>query len=279
MRFLNEHFRLVVIVVVLFIITLVMSLSYFFAPVDFFLVKWIQKAASVIQEPVKKGGDGVADVSKGIFKFRSIVEENEELKEQVAALNKEVMASKLSQSELDELRNLSEVLKYTPNIPEYNYVSGEVIAQDGTSWTNSFTINIGANQGIKEDDIVINGDGLIGRVVGVGKDWAKVTTIIDSTISVSFRIARSLQYTGMLNGDGYGKLEGYLIDATADIVEGDTLITSGLGIYPQGIAIGKVKEIISDDDRLLKTIKIEPSVSLNTVRKVTVIIRGGTGEL
>lgn len=271
MRWIREHAKLTIVLTVVVAMTILMTTSYFLDHTNFFVNTGIQKVVSVVQAPLTKVGNGIAGGLKGIFGFRQVLAQNEEMKKQISELNKEIIDNKLAASELEELRSLSEALNYLQSMPQYSYVTADVIAQEGNIWLSTFTINAGEKQGISRDDIVINGDGLIGRVDSVGGSWAKVVTIIDNAGSVSFRISRSIDYTGVINGDGKGELEGYLLDPNADIVEGDMLITSGLGGYPQGIAIGKVYSVISDDDRLLKTIQIEPGVNFNALQKVTVI--------
>lgn len=270
-RFFKEHFKLTVIVTVVMVLIILITTSFFFDFSNFFVNKTIQKTVSIVQAPFTKAGDGIAGGVKGIFGFRKVMIQNEEMKKEIADLNKEIIGNKLASNELEELRNLSNALNYLQSVPEYDYVTGDVIAQDGSNWLSTFTVNVGEKQGVAKDDVVINGDGLVGRVSSVGGSWAKVVTIIDDSGAVSFRISRSIEFTGMLRSNGEGGMEGYLIDPEADIVAGDVLITSGLGLYPQGITIGKVEDLVSDNDRLLKTIKIKPSANFSSISKVTII--------
>lgn len=271
MRWIREHVKLTIVIVVIVAMTILMTTSYFVDYTNFFVSTGVQKAVSVAQAPLTKIGNSISGGLKGIFGFRQVLAQNEEMKQQITDLNREIIDNKLAASELEELRSLSAALNYLETIPEYSYVTADVIAQDASIWLSTFTINVGESQGVGRDDIVINGDGLIGRVASVGGSWAKVVTIIDNSGSVSFRISRSIDFTGVLEGNGEGELEGYLLDPEADIVEGDVLITSGLGGYPQGISIGKVHSVVSDDDKLLKSIRIEPNVNFSSLQKVTVI--------
>ena len=56
----------------------------------------------------------------------------------------------------------------------------------------------------------------------------------------------------------------------AKIVKGDTLVTSGVGIYPEGIKIGKVKEVDYDENRQLKVITLTPTVTFDSLQKVAI---------
>ncbi|MBO5666140.1 MAG: rod shape-determining protein MreC, partial [Firmicutes bacterium] len=216
---------------------------------------------------------GISNGFRNILSFRSIASENEALREEVAELKQELILQQFSEQELEELRQLSQVLNYTSVQNSQSYVTGDVIAMDSSNWFNIFTINVGAEQGVQKDAMVINGDGLVGRVYEVGNNWAKVISVIDETNNVSFQVFRdsSESYLGVLTGDGMGGLSGYMLDNEASVIEGDTVLTSGIGIYPQGILIGKISEVVVNTDSLLKEIILEPSVYFKNVQKVMVL--------
>jgi rod shape-determining protein MreC len=81
-----------------------------------------------------------------------------------------------------------------------------------------------------------------------------------------------MQLLGILSGDGQGGLAGYMLDPDGSVIAGDILVTSGMGMYPEGIVIGKVSEVTWNNDTLLKTVAIEPGVYFKNLQKVTVII-------
>ena len=68
-----------------------------------------------------------------------------------------------------------------------------------------------------------------------------------------------------------------MIDPDAAIIEGDILITSGIGMYPEGVPIGKVENIVWNNNTLLKTITIEPSAYFKNLQmlKFLLIKNGG----
>jgi rod shape-determining protein MreC len=273
MNWLREHKILTLILSIFFALVIVVVVSYQNIGNNTVLGRGIDEVVALVQGPVSNAGNGVKSGIKGIFQFRSILNENEELKKQISDLNREIIQIKLTDTELAELRNLSNILGYDNVTPNYNYVTADVVAMDGSNWFNLFTINAGTDDGIYKDAVVINGDGLIGRVLEVGSDWAKVISVIDESNSVSFKVFRDMKLLGILSGDGKGSLEGYMIDPEAAVIEGDILITSGMGMYPEGIPIGKVNKVVWDNDTLLKTVTIEPSAYFKNLQKVTVLVR------
>lgn len=75
---------------------------------------------------------------------------------------------------------------------------------------------------------------------------------------------------GVLSGDGKKTLKGYVMKKEAGIIKGDDLVTSGIGIYPEGIKIGTVSSVDYDDDRQLKVVEVKPTVDFETLQRVTI---------
>ncbi len=272
MKWFREHTRLAIIIGVFLVLIVIIAASFINRGNSSWFGKKAEGGIAKIQDPVSSAGNGVSNGFSGIFRFRSIAKENEKLKEEISKLNQQIIKNRLSELELAELRELSNSLNYVGAEKEYAHVTADVIALDGSSWFNLFTINAGLEEGIKKDAIVVGGDGLIGRVLEVGNHWSKIISLIDENSNVSFQVSRNLQLLGILSGDGTGGLKGYMLDPDATVGEGDMLLTSGIGIYPQGIPIGKVSSVTLDTDSLLKTLTIEPVVYFKNIQKVTVII-------
>ena len=151
-------------------------------------------------------------------------------------------------------------------------VSADVVSMDGTNWMNIFTIDCGSESGVKQGSIVICGDGLVGRVSSVGKGWAKVISLIDESSKISFKVSGNLQLIGVVEGSSDGKLSGFMLDNKAKVSEGDKIITSGMGMYPAGIEIGKVTKVKYDSNAQLQKVTIKPSVDFKSLQKVSVIL-------
>lgn len=274
MKWFRAHTKLTALIVVCLCLLIILTVSYVYKGSSSPLGRFLNSGIAKVQEPLSDAGRGISKGLSSIFSFRAVSRENEELKEEVAQLQQKIIELQFSQLELSELRELSDALNYVTVEKTYHHVTADVISLDGSNWFNIFTINKGAAQGVVRDSVVVNGDGLVGRVLEVGDDWAKVIGIIDESSNVSFKIFRDqgLNYLGVLDGDGMGGLEGYMLDPEAKISEGDLLITSGIGLYPAGITLGKISEVVSDADSLLKKIKIQPSVNFKDIEKVLVIV-------
>ena len=194
------------------------------------------------------------------------------LQNRVTDLENQLTEAQLTEQKLQQLRELSQSLNYADYDDNYERVTADVIATDGSNLFNVFTVNAGKDDGVTAGSIVVNEDGLVGKVVTVGKNWAKVLGIVDASDSVSFTLLRDPEVIGVLSGDGEGGLTGYLFDEEKSLNKGDILITSGMSLYPAGITIGKVASVEYDESSKEKKISVESQVNFKAVRTVTILI-------
>lgn len=204
--------------------------------------------------------------------MKEFKKENELLKKE----NQELQAKVKDVSEyITENERLKKLLDIDNEFSEYKTTAARVVAYEPDNWFSYITIDKGTSSGIKESDPVITAEGLLGQVTDVGKNWAKISTIINSESSAGVRIVRNGEI-GILEGDvklsksNKSKL-GYL-SSNASIISGDILETSGLGgIYPPGIMVGKVSEIRKNNMGRLDYATVEPFVDFDNLHEVIVI--------
>lgn len=231
-----------------------------------------------VQKFFYRGGESVVGTFKSIGSISQLRTENTALNEENAKLKEQVRNYEDIISKSDYLRNAA-ILKEKTN---YNLVEAQIIGKDPGNWFDRFIIDKGTKDGIKKDDAVIQGiqvdgntveEGLVGRVVEVGDDWAKVIAIIDAGSNLSFNVIRT-QDGGIMKGSlDEGNISGYLFDTKADVVKGDKLLTSGLGgIFIKGLYIGEISEVTKNSDDLLVNIEVEPAINFNKLQNVFVII-------
>ncbi|OON95934.1 MAG: rod shape-determining protein MreC [Epulopiscium sp. Nele67-Bin005] len=178
---------------------------------------------------------------------------------------------------------LKDLLDMKQRFEQYPTEGANVIARDPGNWYNVFTIDKGKFLGVSKEDVILAQGGLVGYVLEVTPFSAKVISIIDSRSYVSAQVVRSGDI-GILSGDielvneGMAKLE---VDIHADIIKGDQIITSYLSdIYPPGIPIGIVDEVVAGSNGLVQYAYIKPFVDFNQLKNVLVIFKEkqSTGE-
>jgi len=271
MNWIKEHIKLLMIMIVIAVLVTIIIVSSYTGGTA--AEKGIESASALVSAPVSAAGSSMSSFFSGLFHFRDIQRQNYQLEQEMESLREELAQAQLSQYELDQLRSLSNELNLSAYDDDYQRVSARVISIDSADMFDIFNINAGSGDGIEVDDIVINQYGLVGRVMSTGGSWSKVMALVDSANSVSFTIARDPEIIGIISGDGSGTLSGYVFDETRSVVEGDTLITSGIGYYPAGIEIGKVSSVNLDSATKRKTVEAESSVDFNAVRYVTVLTK------
>lgn len=222
-------------------------------------------AYSVIT-PIRQFSGYVSNASK-------YEKEIEDLKSQLNTLKVE---NKSRESYITENRRLKELLDLKDStMSEYKTVTARVVSYEPNSWYDTVMLNKGSSSGIEEDDIVVTGLGVVGRVTELGRNWAQVSTVINISNSVGIKLSRTGD-VGVVSGDANlaedknCRLE-YLSN-DKNLIKGDILVTSGLGgIYPPDLIVGKVKEIRSDSAGNLDYGIVEPSVDFSSLYEVLVI--------
>ncbi|SKB58456.1 rod shape-determining protein MreC [Acetoanaerobium noterae] len=204
----------------------------------------------------------------------------EELEAEVEKLRTQLIKNTVTESELKQLSDLKQSLKFIEEDYEKNYVTASIVGKNDGNYYTSFTISAGKNQNVQKDGIVLTGKGLVGRIYEVSDNYSKAISILDSKSSVSFQVLREERYTGIASQnvtmdyeykDFEGYIKGYLFDINYKVLPGDIIITSGLGLYPKGIPIGSIDKIIEDKNNLLKYVKIKPYVNLKKIDKVMIL--------
>lgn len=190
------------------------------------------------------------------------------------------------ESENIELRRQIEKLKEELNIDyvvtDYEYLNATVISRNVGYWYNTITIDKGTYNGVEKDMIVINGKGLIGRIIRTTTFTSDVRLITtsDTNNKISVKISNGdYNLYGLINSYDYidNLLEVEGISNTKDVGIGDFVYTSGLGgVFPAGILIGQVSEITTDSYDLAKIIKVTPSPVFTDINYVSILKRKDT---
>jgi rod shape-determining protein MreC len=275
MKRLGTHRKQILLALVVLVLAGILVASFLSVGTDSWLGRTTETVIQWVQKPFSAAGNAVRGALSRISRAKELEAENAELKDRVAALEEELRSVKLSRVKLLELEALENALNVN-GLEEADIVTTRVTALDRSNWYSAVTIGAGTNDGVAKDDIVVAADGLVGRVVSAGPGWAKVLCAIHDSQNVSFRVFRNLGLIGIVSGAGDGTLSGYLFDTDAAIETGDTLITSGMGIYPENIPIGRVTSFRSDEDSRLVYFTAEPFVDFAKLDVVTVIKAGGS---
>ena len=224
-------------------------------------------------------GSWVENTTSSRREKTELLEENEKLREEVAALQADNQRLALYETENETLSGL---LRIAQKYPQYASFGATIIAKNPGVFYDVFTIDSGSMDGIEANMVLVAPEGLVGKVLESGATYAKGQSILDSRSSVPAMSLRTGDL-GVVKGDctlmnnGLCMME--YIDAEAEIAVGDEIVTSHLSdIYPPGLTIGKVLEIQSDANGLTKYAVIEPAVDLKHLDTLLVIDKNQTTD-
>ena len=237
-------------------------------------------AAGDVSGPVQRAVSAVLewfeDIYGYIYKYDQLAAENEQLRAQIAELQQEAIDNAGYAEENERLRQL---LELSEKHSDFEYESAKITEWTTSNWASSFTISKGSMNSTNEisvgDCVVTEYGALVGQVVEVGDTWCTVRTIIDSSIDVGALVGEA-ESVGMCVGDFALMQEGCLkltyLSESAQLVEGEVVLTSGKGTYiPQGLIIGYIRSVLSEANGQTLYGVIEPACDLGSLSQVFVI--------
>lgn len=233
--------------------------------------------AGFIIVPFQKGITAISSTFVEVSREKDTIEElqaaNQALQEQIDELQIE---NNLLMQDKYELTNLRELYELDQQYSEFDKVGARVISASSGNWFDSFIIDKGSDDGILVDMNVIAGSGLVGRVVETGKNWARVTTVINDNSNISATVLHT-QDNLIVSGDLRLIEDGFirysqLIDEDNQVGIGDKVVTSNISDkYLPGILLGYVASVETDSNNLTKSGYITPVVDFEHLSEVLVI--------
>lgn len=235
----------------------------------------ISSVANFVLSPMQKGINKISDSIISVYnRTRSVNElskENNELKERIQLLEKDINNLKNGKNEFERIEKQ---LNFIKNV-DYDYQISRIIASDTNNWFNSFTIDKGSTDGIEKDMNVISNGSLVGIVTNVSPNSSIVRAIIDDLSAVSCVVEGKnnlLMLEGNLINIKNGFLRGIDINYNAELNVGDKIVTSGISKkFLPDIPIGFVSEVTKDENLSKQEIKVVPNNNFNSLREVIVI--------
>ena len=219
----------------------------------------VNSVAGSVLVPFEKGisraGEWLRNREDELASVRSLLEENERLRERIDQLTEENTILTQERYELIDMQNL---LELSETYYSYNKIGARVIAKDPGNWYDSFIIDKGTDDGLALDMNVIAGGGLIGRITRIGPNWARVTSIISDGVNVSGQVVSSdltLIVTGDLELTETRQLRfSQLSDPDDTVIKGDKVVTSNISDkYLPGLLIGYIDTVTNDANNLTRS--------------------------
>lgn len=231
-------------------------------------------------EPVAAVGRGAASVRDLFVDIRSLQARLAELISERDQLAAEAARAASLEREVAELQATLDLRATT----SFATVAAQVVARDFAIDRRSVILDVGSVDGVKVGDVVIGaGASLAGRVVQVSDRSCQVRLLSDPEFSVTAEVA-STGAIGQVRGRAANPLAFDDVDAQREILVGAAVTTSGIELsptlrsaFPRGLSIGSVVAVNSVASAVLQSADIEPTLDLDSVRTLLVILnyRGG----
>lgn len=211
--------------------------------------------------------------------------ENSRLKAELVVARKQAVAGQEALQENAQLRKLvaldrGPALAFSP----YEPVTGRVIARSPTVWRSSVTVDVGSSDGVRVDDPVVSGDGVVGRVASVEGGSAQVMLLTDHASAISAKVVPA-GVQGVVKPEVGNPEELILdfIDSTKRVHGGQAVVTAGwraqglASLFPPGLPLGEVTKASIVEQEAQQQVDIRPYADLRNLDLVQVLTGGSRG--
>ncbi len=178
------------------------------------------------------------------------------------------------ESENERLKTLLDFDSIISPVMGYNLTTASVIGRDVSNWFSVITLNKGSAHGFKVNMVVLNQQGLVGRIISVTQQTSDVLLITDPRSGVAALVQEN-RAPGMVEGvaSALGNLKMVHIPLGSELNTGQVVISSSFGsLFPKGIPIGKITAIEQDPSGLFINASITPFADINKLEEVMIIM-------
>lgn len=215
--------------------------------------------------------ESVTDISNALSGDNETALKNAELESEINELREKLADYEAITAENEFYKDYLEIKEENP---DFKMTKANLISRDVSDPYKSFVINKGSLDGVKQYDPVITDAGLVGFVSEAGLTNSKVVTILSPDITLGALDNRT-EDSGVLSGTletaekGYTKF--FNLSRSCNIAVGDYVVTSGEGVFPDGLLIGTIRSIGSDQYNTSIFAEVEPFIDIDDIRGVMVI--------
>jgi rod shape-determining protein MreC len=241
-------------------------------------LKRAKDLAVTIVAPIQRGFTTatrpVGDFFSSIADLANLRVENERLRDRLQQAEADADGLPVIEDENEEFRDLLDLEESWRTMDK---VFATVISDGPSNWKWSIEISKGRADGIRNDMAVVNPEGLVGKIIRVGRNYSTVLLLVDPAGAASARIPDQGD-AGLIEGNGGGeRLSLTSIDTTTPVAVGDEVVTLGRdrGIFPPGIEIGEIVKIAGSEAALERQIDVQPSVDFKSLGYVMVLLETG----
>ena len=233
---------------------------------------WTQSIADFVQSPVTSITSGVSGYFTSIANLRSAQDENSQLRKEIEELRLDVESAKGLTEENQRLKALLDFKEQS----KLDVLPARIIGRDPSVWFDSSIISRGSFDGVKLNMPVVANGALVGRITAVSPLTAQVDLITRDKSGLGAVIGEIGTSTALGVISGTSKrdlLEMKYVAGSTDVQVGQSVFTTGQdGIYPPGIKVGEIVQVISGSATTPHQIFIQPAAKLGSMQEVGVLL-------
>lgn len=212
---------------------------------------------------ISRAASSAVGATGDIFQARS---ENVRLRKEMARKDRELFQLRAEVSQSGRDRRLAAAAAVLPNVVG----TAPVLLIENRAGLQSALIGAGSSSGVVPGSPIAVTEGLVGRVVTVGRSISRAQLLVDASAAAGARLSRTGE-TGVVKGDGRGGLRLNNIPTTSRVQVGDAVESAGIdGIYPRGVAIGRVSSVLRGSSLFLE-IRVVPAAPFSQLTDVLVL--------
>lgn len=199
--------------------------------------------------------------------------------ERLEADNEQLRNDLAVQADLERrLRETQELLNMSAQ-QDVQLLGARVIAAPPGTFERSVVIDVGASQGIGEEMAVINSRGVVGLVVEVTANRARVSLLSSTESGLGVRIAQTSD-VGLLRGQGSGLLQLEMFDPDPQVPLDAVIVTQSFqgSRVPGGLQVGALEPPPDGDPQGERFLEVRPYVDFSSLSTVAVVVAGREQE-
>jgi rod shape-determining protein MreC len=246
----------------------------------------LQGAGASVLRPFQVGIERVVSPFRDLYDYASGLTDAKADADRLRAENRILRRQAIeNQLAVQENKRLRDLLGFhaPPALADYDRISAAVLAYPPSQFVQQLVIAVGWVDGVRVNDPVMNGDGLVGRVTKVFDRTAQVTLLTDDKSAVS-AVDVHTRAPGIVRRERAGS-DLLVLDNVAKsrkVRKGDAVVTAGTerdarlpSLYPRGIPIGTVASVSQSDIDYFKQVHVDPYVHFDSVDAVFVLVPKG----
>jgi len=239
----------------------------------------VRKVLSIMLHPVQVIVSAPFNLGRNMAEATAtrseLTSENEQFKQEALVINARLQRMTALEAENARLRAL---LDSTVKVGD-SILIAEIVSVDMNPYRNMIVVNKGGRDGAYVGQAVIDADGIVGQITRDRYFSAEAMLVTDVDHAIPVELARNRLRTIAVGSGELDRLSLPFLPVNADVVDGDLLISSGLGgTFPPGYPVGVIRKIKEVTGQAFLRVDAEPAAALNRIREVLLITPQGGDE-